>query len=584
MKKEKKTFGLRLYSMFIGSILILVMIVTVCFWIYSNRTMIEREKRNSQNVLDSVSQNMELQFADITNIEKSLYIYNEMFQELEIMNNRSLYETYDELAQIELEENYTMTLTKLIHTSTQDIRAVVFFPMSGDETAFYLGKDNSKLREISYPDYHSEPWFAEAVERQDNKLFYKPHIPEYMPNKKLGEVYSYIKAVKSVDSKKVIGVLKVDIGNKMLQESLDVLENSRENGLVVLQNDEFFSGSEWLEEGIKFTDMDKAKAGDVIYETQTVSIPNTDLTLVYLTARSSLYRGYLYLFLLSVLILAVGGGLSFVNYRRQASRLVGDVRQITDILGHVEKGDLDVQIKVSEDSEFRTIADAINRMTENLKKYIEKEYLLEIQQQKAEYRALQSQINPHFLYNTLNGFVALNRMGEQKVLERSILELSRLFRYACSGREVVMVQEEMKFLDDYLKLEKLKYEERLEYIIWTDEASRQKKIPKLLLQPLVENSIKHGMGDTDRPVMIQILARTKKAKGIGSVTVLTVRDNGAGFDSRDTEKNREHVGVDNVRARAELYCRDALFQCVSVPGKGTKTTVVFPDNGQEEDK
>lgn len=584
MKKEKKTFGLRLYSMFIGSILILVMTVTVCFWIYSNRTMIEREKRNSQNVLDSVSQNMELQFADITNIEKSLYIYNEMFQELEIMNNRSLYETYDELAQIELEENYTMTLTKLIHTSTQDIRAVVFFPMSGDETAFYLGKDNSKLREISYPDYHSEPWFAEAVERQDNKLFYKPHIPEYMPNKKLGEVYSYIKAVKSVDSKKVIGVLKVDIGNKMLQESLDVLENSRENGLVVLQNDEFFSGSEWLEEGIKFTDMDKAKAGDVIYETQTVSIPNTDLTLVYLTARSSLYRGYLYLFLLSVLILAVGGGLSFVNYRRQASRLVGDVRQITDILGHVEKGDLDVQIKVSEDSEFRTIADAINRMTENLKKYIEKEYLLEIQQQKAEYRALQSQINPHFLYNTLNGFVALNRMGEQKVLERSILELSRLFRYACSGREVVMVQEEMKFLDDYLKLEKLKYEERLEYIIWTDEASRQKKIPKLLLQPLVENSIKHGMGDTDRPVMIQILARTKKAKGIGSVTVLTVRDNGAGFDSRDTEKNREHVGVDNVRARAELYCRDALFQCVSVPGKGTKTTVVFPDNGQEEDK
>lgn len=570
--------------MFIGSILILVMTVTVCFWIYSNRTMIEREKRNSQNVLDSVSQNMELQFADITNIEKSLYIYNEMFQELEIMNNRSLYETYDELAQIELEENYTMTLTKLIHTSTQDIRAVVFFPMSGDETAFYLGKDNSKLREISYPDYHSEPWFAEAVERQDNKLFYKPHIPEYMPNKKLGEVYSYIKAVKSVDSKKVIGVLKVDIGNKMLQESLDVLENSRENGLVVLQNDEFFSGSEWLEEGIKFTDMDKAKAGDVIYETQTVSIPNTDLTLVYLTARSSLYRGYLYLFLLSVLILAVGGGLSFVNYRRQASRLVGDVRQITDILGHVEKGDLDVQIKVSEDSEFRTIADAINRMTENLKKYIEKEYLLEIQQQKAEYRALQSQINPHFLYNTLNGFVALNRMGEQKVLERSILELSRLFRYACSGREVVMVQEEMKFLDDYLKLEKLKYEERLEYIIWTDEASRQKKIPKLLLQPLVENSIKHGMGDTDRPVMIQILARTKKAKGIGSVTVLTVRDNGAGFDSRDTEKNREHVGVDNVRARAELYCRDALFQCVSVPGKGTKTTVVFPDNGQEEDK
>ena len=119
--------GIKLYSIFIGSVLILVLILLVCFWIYSNHTMIDREKKSAQNVLDSVSQNMELQFADIVNVERSLYIYNEMFQELESINNPRLIENYDELDRIDMEENYTVTLTKLIHTSTQDIRAVVFF-------------------------------------------------------------------------------------------------------------------------------------------------------------------------------------------------------------------------------------------------------------------------------------------------------------------------------------------------------------------------------------------------------------------------------------------------------------------------
>ena len=249
-----------------------------------------------------------------------------------------------------------------------------------------------------------------------------------------------------------------------------------------------------------------------------------------------------------------------------------------------EKGELNAHIQLETDSEFWKIAEVINQMIDNLKEYIDKEYLLVIQQQKAEYKALQSQINPHFLYNTLNGFVALNRMGEKEALEKGIVELSRLFRYAYSSREIVPVREEMEFLEDYLKLEKLKYDGRLDYIIWLDKGCAEKEIPKLLLQPIVENSIRHGMGNTNDPILIRILAESAEVKGIGRVLILTVRDNGVGFDSRSMEakKDGEHVGVDNVRARVELYCKEAVFQCVSRPGKGTKTTIVFPDREQGE--
>ena len=586
MMKKEQAFGTKLYSMFIGSILIPALIAILCFGGYSNKTINEREERNIQNILNSVSQNLEMQISAVKNIEQAFYIYKEVFQEAEMLNNPGLYENYDELTKLDIENGYTMTLTKLLQTSGQDIRAVVFFPVSGEDTAYYLGKDNARLREINYPGYKGENWYQEAVENEDEADFKRMHTPDYMPNKKLGSVYSYIKSVRDMNSGRVIGVVKIDVSGRQIEETFSVLEQNGDSGLMLLKNGEYFAASEWIEEkgGIQIIDRDRVKAGNTVYYMRSEAIDETTLSLAYLDSRTTLYKGFLSIIVLSMLIMMAGVILAFINYRHQASKMVQDVERITDVLQQVEKGNFDARIAIRKESEFKKIADAVNEMADHLKTYVEKEYIMEIQQQRAEYRALQSQINPHFLYNTLNGFVALNRMGEKKVLERSIIELSRLFRYTCTNKEEVTIQEEIRFLEDYLNLEKLKYEERLEYMIWTDEESRGRRIPKMLLQPVVENSIKHGMGDGSLSVMIRIMAETTEVKGAGKATVLTVRDNGAGFDSSAPVKEGEHVGVDNVKARVELFCRNAIFQCSSKPGEGTKTTIVFPYEKEGEEK
>lgn len=583
MEEKKRTFGGKLYSMFIGSVLIPSVLALLCFGIYSSHMLIQNEERSGQNILNTVSQTLEMQFSDINYIQNAFYIYNEVFQEAEALNNPQLYQYYDELTRIEIEEGYTLTLTKLIQTSDQNIRAVVFFPMSAGDTAYYLGKESAQLKEVEYIDYHEETWFKEAVAAGRSPVFRRKHTPQYMEGGRISEVYSCIKAVKNMSNGQVIGVVKIDVSADELEETLNVLEPAPDNGLLILRDGEYFSSSEGIpDNGLIFLDNSRLQAGGAIYQMQTCGISGTDLELAYLNSRMSVYQVFIPIIAVSLLILFGGVVLAFGNYRRQARKIVSDVQQITDTLKLVEKGDLDAEIHIEEDSEFGEIAAAINHMTAHLKAYIEKEYMFEIQQQKAEYRALQSQINPHFLYNTLNGFVALNRMGEKKILERSIIGLSRLFRYACSGQETAAIREELDFLEEYLKLEKLKYEDRLEYMVWTDEKSRKKRIPKLLLQPIVENSIKHGMGEDERPIMICIMAETREIKGIGTVTVITVRDNGVGFDSRRGQTENEHVGVENVRARTELYCRNAIFQCMSEPEKGTKTTLVFPGGEQEE--
>lgn len=579
MGKRSKTFDSKLYSMFIGSVLIPALIAILCFWVYSTYVTVEREEKNIQNILDSVSQNIELQLLDIRNIEEAFYINSEVFQEAEALNNHELSEAYDELTRIQLQENYEMTLTKMIHTSSQNIRAVTFFPMSDGDIGYYLGKNKSDLQEIEYPGYHEEEWFYEAAASPTEPFFSRPDA-ESMPDEESVEIYSYVKAVRSMDNtSRVIGVIKIDINQQMLLDTLDMFAIADENGLILLQNGVRFAASQWIGEEPDVLEEDKVSLQGAVYQVYTQDIPNTGLTIGFLESRVSLYRGYVVIILLSILILAAGVALAFVNYRRQAKKMVADVQKITNVIQRVEKGELNAHIQLETDSEFWKIAEVINQMIDNLKEYIDKEYLLVIQQQKAEYKALQSQINPHFLYNTLNGFVALNRMGEKEALEKGIVELSRLFRYAYSSREIVPVREEMKFLEDYLKLEKLKYDGRLDYIIWLDKGCAEKEIPKLLLQPIVENSIRHGMGNTNDPILIRILAESAEVKGIGRVLILTVRDNGVGFDSRSMEakKDGEHVGVDNVRARVELYCKEAVFQCVSRPGKGTKTTIVFPD-------
>lgn len=577
-----ETFGAKLHSMFMGSMVIPVLIAMLCFWIYSNHILLQRERENIENVLHSVSQNLEMQFSESGNISNTFYIYNQVFQQAEALNNPSLYQYYDAVSRVQMESSYVMTLTKLLHTSEQNVRDVVFFPAAEGERAYYLGMDKG-LQEITLPGYHQEKWYQDALEAGNSVVFLGTHVPEYPEDKKPVEVYSYIRPIRDMNAKRVIGVVRIDVKSDMLLDTLNIIGDNKEKGLMLVQNGEYFASSVCFtkEDNMEFLKDGKMRVGETVYRTQSTGIAGTGLDLIYLDSRRSLYRGYFYMISLSLLILLTGGVLAFWNYRRQAKKMVADVNLITDALQQVERGDLDISIRLKEESEFRKIAEAINRMADHLKQYIEKEYLLELQQQKAEYRALQSQINPHFLYNTLNGFVALNRMGEKKALERSIVGLSRLFRYACSSKELAAVEEEVGFLEDYLKLEKLKYQERLEYMIWTDEESGKKAIPKLLLQPIVENSIKHGMGDGDKHIMIYVLAKTSQVKGIGEVMILSVRDNGVGFQEPERE-NERGVGIENVRARVRLYNKNAMFQCISVFGEGTKTTIVIPKEKEEE--
>ena len=213
--------------------------------------------------------------------------------------------------------------------------------------------------------------------------------------------------------------------------------------------------------------------------------------------------------------------------------------------------------------------------------------------EKSELQALQAQINPHFLYNTLDSIIWMAESGKNEEVVQMTSALAKLLRQSISNEdEIVTVEREIEYTRNYLAIQKLRYRDQLEYIIDIDEEVLHRKIVKLVIQPLVENAIYHGIKYLDGKGMLLILGEIRDGK-----VVITIRDNGVGMDEETLkhilekkpepkEKQRKktsHVGVYNVQNRLQLYYgKEYGLVYESMPGMGTGVSVIIPAEGGEE--
>jgi two-component sensor histidine kinase len=191
----------------------------------------------------------------------------------------------------------------------------------------------------------------------------------------------------------------------------------------------------------------------------------------------------------------------------------------------------------------------------------------------AEIRALRYQVNPHFLFNTLNSLSSLVMTGRNTEAEAMIMNLSTFYRTSLSGdpQDDVQLAEEVRLQRLYLDIEAVRFPERLRTIVDVPQELMNLCVPGMILQPLVENAIKYGVSRANRPVTISIAARSERGK-----LVLTVSDDGKGPDSKD--EHGTGVGLNNVRDRlqARFGSRAGIVTHVP-PGGGFEVTLAMPE-------
>ena len=217
-------------------------------------------------------------------------------------------------------------------------------------------------------------------------------------------------------------------------------------------------------------------------------------------------------------------------------------------------------------AEIRRTIRALEKESEMEKHLLEKEVETAQMQRKLQegrFAQLQSQINPHFLFNTLNTIAALAREEQAPLSEDLILRLSSFFRYSLeSDEKMVTLGREIRLLQDYMELQETRYGDRIAMEIQANPALSEVPVPKFILQPLVENAIIHGLSQCGGRLRVRTF---RSRRGV----TVTVTDNGCGFDPKQHPGSSTHrsVGLDNIRERIELS--GGRMELFSRPGLGT---------------
>ncbi len=308
-------------------------------------------------------------------------------------------------------------------------------------------------------------------------------------------------------------------------------------------------------------------------------IPNTTLRLVGIVDTHPYLQNIRQFFLAVVLVFAIGlvvAGILAYFFSRSIAR---PVDQLVKSMKIVETGFLDVQVHESKILEFAQLDESFNKMVQQITFLLQLTQEEEEKLREAERKALESQMNPHFLYNTLNTIKALAKLhGESDILTITT-KLGKLLRDSVDNRESeATLEESFALVDSYLTIQQIRFGEKLHVTMDISPEVLQVKAPKLLVQPLVENAIIHGLEPKVGEWNLTIRAMLRD----GMVRIV-ISDNGVGFppDAIPQDLNEladsTHVGVYNVYRRIKLkYGEQGSLRLRSVQGMGSIAILTFP--------
>ena len=258
-----------------------------------------------------------------------------------------------------------------------------------------------------------------------------------------------------------------------------------------------------------------------------------------------------------------------------------------------EFGKGNYQVKASEDGigELKVLSEQFNRMADRLQKQMDEIRNNEREKRKMEKKLLQSQINPHFLYNTLDSIIWMIQSGEYKGAEEMVSLLAKFFRTSLSqGKDMIPLEKELEHATSYLAIQNIRFKDKFEFCVHADETLLKYLCPKLSIQPLLENAIYHGMEGMFEDGEIHINVYEKE-----DVIHIEVADNGLGMTAEKIDyimnnkvvssKRGSGIGVRNVSERIKLiYGEEYGISITSELDEGTTATITIPKLEEIDEK
>lgn len=357
--------------------------------------------------------------------------------------------------------------------------------------------------------------------------------------------------------------------------------------IFIANNYEFCDNIERFDRRIDLKNGYVHRNGKQYYLTNT-RLPNGKLRVCTITNTGNEFHSILIISFTIVAVLIATTVLVHFSADKMTQKSTRDIDVIVDAFEKVNEGQLDTYIDINSSVEFQSIGESYNIMLDSLKQQIQRNKEMVELVAFAQIKQLESQFNPHFLFNTLENIRFMCKI-EPKSADKMIIALSSLLRYSISNaEEYITVREDIENTECYLSILKIRFNRRFTYQVDLEENILDCLIPKLLIQPLIENAIKYGFKDREN-----LLVEIHGFEENGNLIVLC-KDNGAGIDvdtlellryNLTQEKNKSnHLGIYNIHRRIQLkYKGNYGIQIHSIRGEGTILRISLPINRRGEE-
>ena len=532
----------------------------------SYQALQNRSAANVSQIASLLNQNLDTTLQQAIQLAK-MPLYDTNIQQIVTYYTQHPKLNLDTAALADIQEVKNFSLNILIHNTNIDSVDIY----TAGSTAF----SESSIGLQPFENWTALPWFKELMRSSVRTLLLPTHVLPSIQGDL--QVFSVAQAIVNVDTFQTVGaiVLNIDTQNAIEQVITDSVSQSDTTFLIYGANGQTIYTTPFK------SNSNNAQSGGLAFPhavqqalRQHMGQLTWDNTQYFLSSNTSSLSGWTVaalvpsssltqdieaikqttVLMICLTILLVVGATLLVIYR-----LSLQITQLRALMRQVEMGNLDVRFQAQGRGELTSLGKSFNHMVARLKQLIQDNYESQLQRKKAELAALHSQINPHFLYNTLGNFQMLAVAEGQERLATMAYHLGQLMRYALETATLVALQEEVEHIEHFLSLMKERYEERLGYAIQIPEELLKYKIPRFTLQPLIENAIYHGIDPKSEggSIMVKGWQEDKQLR-------LEILDDGRGMPDEELQRwqsalkyeanlltRSRHIGILNVQGQIQ---------------------------------
>ena len=573
---KKTSIRYTIFSYFTISALAVIVLIGVTLYAQMSQQLKAAVREENQAVLGQINRSVDSYLRTIMKLSDSLY--------------------YGVIKNADLDKETVNSQITLLYDNNKDSIANIAL----------LSKDGELLEAVPAArlktgiDVTKEQWFGNTLNRTDNLHFTTPHV-QYIFDNNENQYRWVITLTRAVEithgTSTEQGILLLDIRYSSLQQILDNITLGNQGYLYMISSNgdliyhprmQMIETGQMSENTVMATDYrDGSFRERYEGEWREVSVKSVGYTgwkLLSVTPEKGLPLNNLKIQLFGVFVIGAFLLVLILTNNFISFRITTPIQKLEKSVNAIEAGDLDTEVYQGGSYEIRHLGRSIGEMAKRIKTLMEDIVAEHESKRKSEFDILQSQINPHFLYNTLDIIVWMIENEQKQDAVRIVTALARFFRISLSkGKSIITVRDELEHVRNYLMIQQTRFKNKFVYTIDAEDDVMELVSLKLMLQPLVENAIYHGMEfmDGDGEICVKVYREDAELW-------FRISDNGLGMTEEQTRslldeqnhissKRGSGIGVKNVNERIRLYFGESYGLAIwSEPDEGTVITIHLP--------